>query len=235
MSAKHLGQNFDIHGGGTDLIFPHHENEIAQSRCAFPQSHFARYWVHNGMVNIDNEKMAKSANNFVTINSLLEKYDGEIIRLFFLRTHYRSELNFSYDALDETKKILDRFYRAALVGVDFYDPADNNFSTSSLENDLNTPLMISEMHSLATKSLQGSINDSIELIKAGKLLGLFKHYPSEWFTNLDWTDDIDRLFNERIAARKMRNYARADEIRTILFDKGIIIEDGSEGSFWRKK
>ena len=172
MSWRYLGETFDIHGGGTDLIFPHHENEAAQSCCAFPGSQFARYWVHNGMLLVNGEKMAKSLGNFTTLRDALKRAPGEAIRLLLLRTHYRSTPDFSDAALAEAKRELDRFYRAlerypALDGAEV--PAA---VTEALCDDLNTPLALSEMHALADRALAGDFDAARGLRAAGDALGL---------------------------------------------------------------
>ena len=174
MSWRYLGETFDIHGGGTDLIFPHHENELAQSVCAFPGSRFARYWVHSGMLNVNGEKMAKSAGNFFTIREVLAKAPAEAVRLALIRTHYRATPDFSDAALAEAKRELDRFYRALerypdIAGVDVPPSV-----MEALCDDLNTPLALSAMHALADRALAGDFDAACGLRAAGRVMGLLQ-------------------------------------------------------------
>ncbi len=233
MSYKHLGENFDIHGGGTDLIFPHHENEIAQSLCAFPGSRFARMWVHNGMLVINGEKMSKSTGNFVTIRDVLAKVPAEAARLLLLKTHYRSLLDFSDAALAEARKELDRFYRAlertpAAASGDVPAAVIN-----ALCDDLNTPLAIAEMHALADRAMAGDAEAAAGLRAAGGLLGVLQ--DPHWFRGDGDNAAIDAAIAERIAARKAKDFARADAIRRDLEAQGIMLEDSAEGTIWRRR
>jgi len=235
MSWRYLGETFDIHGGGTDLIFPHHENELAQSVCAFPGSRFARYWVHSGMLNVNGEKMAKSAGNFFTIREVLPKAPAEAIRLALIRTHYRSTPDFSDAALGEAKRELDRFYRAlerypALAGVDVPPSV-----MAALCDDLNTPLALSAMHALADRALAGDFDAACGLRAAGQVMGLLRQDAQDWFRG--GTDDvaaIEAAIAERLAARKARDFARADAIRAEWAERGIAFEDGPQGTSWRR-
>jgi cysteinyl-tRNA synthetase len=236
MSWKHLGESFDIHGGGTDLIFPHHENEIAQSLCAFPGSRFARYWVHNGMLLVNGEKMSKSLGNFITLREALDRTPGEAIRLLLLRTHYRSTPDYSEAALTEAKRELDRFYRALerFPNVHAIDPP--SAVMAALCDDLNTPLALSAMHGLADAALAGDFDAACGLRAAGEVLGLLQSAPEAWFRG--GADDdaagIEAAIAERLAARKARDFARADAIRAELADRGIALEDGPTGTTWRR-
>jgi cysteinyl-tRNA synthetase len=235
MSWKHLGETFDIHGGGTDLIFPHHENEVAQSLCAFPGSQFARYWVHNGMLLVNGEKMSKSLGNFITLREALTRAPGEVIRLLLIRTHYRSTPDFSDEGLAEARRELDRFYRALerYPEIRAVDPPPSVMA--ALCDDLNTPLALSAMHGLADAALAGDFDAACALRAAGDLIGLLQSDPEGWFRGgADDAPEIEAAITERLAARKARDFARADAIRAKLASRGIVLEDGPQGTTWRR-
>ncbi|MGA0393302.1 MAG: cysteine--tRNA ligase, partial [Rhodospirillales bacterium] len=217
MSQKYLGVTFDIHGGGQDLIFPHHENEIAQSVCGHEGHPFVRYWMHNGYLMVEGEKMSKSLGNFYTVRDLVTEYPGEAIRLLLLKTHYRSPLDFTKDGIAEAKRELDRFYQALRQcrDADLQNEAvDENFM-AALQDDLNTPLAISKLHELR----DGLPNTKGELLASGKLLGLLQQDPEDWFkwqaadsADIDETV-IEELIQKRIEARAAKDFAEADRIR----------------------
>jgi len=236
MCWKHLGADFDIHGGGTDLIFPHHENEIAQSCCAFPGSGFAQVWVHNQMLQLNGEKMSKSLGNFLTLQDVLATAPGEAVRYLLMRTHYRSVLDFSDNGLLEAKSELDRFYRA-LAPYPFVRPGEVPASVlAPLCDDINIPGAIAGLHALADAALAGDWTAAAGLKAAGELLGLFHISSDEWFCpDSGDAEAIQALIAERRDARAAKNFARADEIRQALEADGILLEDGPQGTVWRRK
>ncbi len=236
MSWRHLGSDFDIHGGGSDLLFPHHENEIAQSRCAFPGSHFVRVWLHNGMLRVNGEKMAKSLGNFFTVRDVLAAAPGEAVRFLLLKTHYRSELDFSFAALAEARKELDRFYRALARNPDRPERPIPAPVMAALADDLNTPAAIASLHALADQALAGDAEAAAGLAAAGPVLGLLGADPEAWFQGGVQADApaIEAAIAERRAARAARDFARADKIRADLAAQGILLEDGPAGTTWRR-
>lgn len=248
MSARYLGEEFDIHAGGLDLIFPHHENEIAQSCCAHDTDRMARYWVHNGFVTVEGEKMSKSVGNFYTVHDLLKDWQGEVIRYHLLSTHYRAPLDFSKDGLKEAKAALDRFYLVLRnVEVDVLpDAKPDPQLVEALADDLNTPLAISRLHAIATEANKAPTRRkkarAQALLKAsGELMGLFGSEPDAWFR---WTPDaaaegisdeeVEELVARRIEARKAKDFAEADRVRDQLAEAGIVLEDGAGGTAWRR-
>ncbi len=242
MSWRYLGTDFDIHGGGGDLLFPHHENEMAQSCCAFPGHHFARVWLHNGMLLVNGEKMSKSLGNIITVGDLLARVPGEAVRLALLKTHYRGVLDFSEATLTSAREELSRFYRALQRhgrrkrnGVAAPDAVIN-----ALCDDLNTPLAISALHKLADDAMAGDGEAAHALWAGGHELGLlWLEDPDAWFQydvigKPRGTETIEQKIAERAAARRAKNFARADEIRKDLADAGIILEDNADGTTWRR-
>ena len=244
MSKEHLGTSFDIHGGGVDLVFPHHENEIAQSRCAYPDESFARYWVHNGYLMSEGEKMSKSLGNFYTVTDLLKEFPGEALRLALLKTHYRQPLDFTKDGVREARQELNRFYCALALG----EAGGGNVGVipkgvlDGLSDDLNTPLALTGVHAAADAVFAAdkdgdaaALAVAIGALKAaGSLLGLLQHDPQLWFQG-DGDEAIDALIEERNAARADKDFARADEIRDQLDAQGIVLEDGAGGTTWRRE
>lgn len=237
MSWRYLGEDFDIHGGGGDLLFPHHENELAQSCCAFPGSHFARVWMHNGMLLVNGEKMSKSLGNFRTVREVLDIAPGEAVRFLLLRSHYRAAADFTETGLVEAKRELDRFYRAlACHAPDFAEepagvPAE---VMDALCNDLNTPAAIAALHGLADRALAGDALAAAGLHAAGRVLGILQAEPQAWFQGGVDAAAVEAAIAERLAARKARDFAKADAIRAELLAQGIVLEDGPQGTTWRR-
>jgi cysteinyl-tRNA synthetase len=228
MSWKHLGENFDIHGGGDDLIFPHHENEIAQSCCAFPGSSFANVWVHNRMLLVNGEKMSKSLGNFLLLHDVLDKARGEDVRFMLMRTHYRSTLDFSDSGLLEAGRELDRFYRAIEKHPGASVSEVPALVKEPLCDDLNTPGAIAGLHTLADAAFAGDAAGASGLLAAGAILGLFTMTPEQRFKLKDNTE-INQLIRERMTARSLKNFHESDRIRERLKELGVIAEDGPDG------
>lgn len=246
MIQEHLGDTIDIHGGGRDLIFPHHENEIAQSRCAHGGD-YVRYWMHNAYLDIDGEKMSKSLGNFRTVRDLLQSYRGEVLRFALLSAHYRSPLDFSAQLLDQAQATLDGLYgtlrSVAEVEVDVEVPLDDEPFYQALTDDLNTPIAIAEVHALA-KALNKAPEADKEQLKArllaaGELLGILQQDPEQWLHGTAEAGEItaeaiEDLIAQRQQAKLDRNYRRADEIRDELAAQGVVLEDSREGTQWKR-
>ena len=234
MAWRYLGESFDIHGGGGDLIFPHHENERAQSLCSLPGSGFARTWLHWGMVLSGGEKMSKSLGNFTTIADARAQAPGEAVRALLLRAQYRSTLEFSTAGLVEARAELDRFYRALQRTPP--GPADMPAPVmDALCDDLNTPAAFAAMHALADRAMAGDAASAGALKAAGALLGLLQQAPQAWFQGGADGAAIEAAIIERLAARKSRDFARADAIRAEWVGKGIAFEDRPDGTtIWRQ-
>jgi len=249
MSTKYLGPDFDIHGGGEDLIFPHHENEIAQSRCAHPDSSFAQWWLHNGYLRSEGKKMSKSLGNFYTVKELLgagereKMWRGESIRLMMLSTHYRQPLDFTKSGVDNAKKKLDRWYRA-LSDVDFEDGLSTTGIVEALCDDLNTPRAVAIMDALCGSISVGrdGVLDAKRDLRAGaSLLGLLQYSSESWFQGGSVSEsregggDIESLIAQRLVARGDRDFDTADSIRQSLLDRGVVLEDKPDGTtVWRR-
>lgn len=245
MSAHHLGQHFDIHGGGQDLQFPHHENEIAQSEAAHSHDgkpcQMVNYWMHNGFVRVDDEKMSKSLGNFFTIRTVLEKYDAEVVRFFILRAHYRSPLNYSDQHLDDAKSALTRLYTAlrgaeSIDGaVDWQHPQAVRFK-EAMDDDFNTPEALAVLFDLANEVNRTKDSVSLNLLKGlAGVLGLLQRNPDEFLQGgVTQALDVEGLIQARLIAKKNKNFAEADAIRKQLADAGIVLEDTPQGTTWRR-
>ena len=239
MSCALLGESFDIHGGGADLQFPHHENEIAQNEGAFGKP-MARYWVHNGFVNIDNEKMSKSLGNFFTIRDVLKKYDAETLRFFIVRTHYRSPLNYSDVHLDDARGALKRLYTAldlvppTAVAIDWARPMAARFK-AAMDEDLGTPEAVAVLFDLAGEVNRSGSSEVSGLLKAlGACLGLLQGDPKAFLKAGASLDEaaIQALIAQRAAAKAVKNFAEADRIRNELQAQGIVLKDSAVGTTW---
>ncbi len=247
MAAAHLGETIDIHAGGNDLMFPHHENEIAQSTCAHGGKVFARYWLHNGMLTFDGRKMSKSLGNVLVLHELLQQYPPEVLRFLLLKAHYRQPLDWSDTTLSQARATLDGWY-----GV-LRDRADVSIDSAELEvpaaieaalcDDLNTPEAFAVMAGLADAARRASTPDEqrrskAALLGAGQLLGLLQQDPEHWFKQTGAGASIDAqwvegLLQARVQARADRDFQRADEIRAELAARGVVIEDGAQGTRWK--
>jgi cysteinyl-tRNA synthetase len=246
MSEKHLGTHFDIHGGGVDLIFPHHENEVAQSVCAHQGEQFVNFWVHNGFLSVDSTKMSKSLGNFVTAHDVLKEWPGEVIRLALLSSHYRDPLDWTERRLEEAKYALSRLYRALMLPAPTQSDHERARERAAeviepLADDLNSPLAITRLRALAAPMNRygqfGSEDNATtqEALKiAGSVLGLLGSEMDQWFRGSAKDAAVDERVAARTLARKERRFADADRIRDELAAEGILLEDGPGGTTWRR-
>lgn len=246
MSRKHLGTTLDIHGGGSDLIFPHHENEVAQSECSCPGHPFARYWMHNGFLSVNGEKMSKSLGNFITIRQALGRAPGEVLRLMMLSTHYRHPLNWTESGLKQAQTRLDRLYRllqksGARVPDGNAVGLDDGF-VGALQDDLNTPLALAELErqadELMSADARGGEQKRVRLLASAGILGILQQDPEAWFKGGETAEDVSHIeakIERRLEARQAKDFALADNIRESLAENGIILEDRPDGTTdWRR-
>lgn len=248
MAEALLGETIDIHGGGHDLIFPHHENEIAQSTCAHGGKTFARYWLHNGFLNVDHQKMSKSVGNVLLVHELLKAVPGEVIRLVLLTGHYRQPVDWNEDVVAEARKKLDRLYGALRELAEVEPAADTKAPPaflSALEDDLNTPMALAELFELAraANKAQTDVEKAVikaQMLDAGILLGLIQQDPAAWFAqapaaaaDAPTAEEIDALLAQRLEARQSKQWAESDRIRDELKARGVLVEDGKDGQRWR--
>lgn len=242
MAKKYLGETLDIHGGGSDLIFPHHENECAQSICSHKGKPFANFWVHHGMIDFNNTKMSKSEGNLLLIRDLLKEIPGEVVRMALISTHYRKPINWSNDLIKDSKKKLDRLY-GAIRKIDIFQNAEpSNEVLLALADDLNTPKALSALFNIV--KLINNSEDPMErdkyastLMASASLLGLMTLSADEWFKTTPngvlTREEIEHLITQRERARKSKNFSESDRIRDDLLQKGVVIEDGPDGTEWR--
>jgi cysteinyl-tRNA synthetase len=247
MAAKHLGTTIDIHAGGQDLVFPHHENEMAQSTCAHDGAVFARYWLHNGFLSMNQEKMSKSLGNVLLVHDLIGQIPGEVMRLALLSAHYRQPLDWSDDTLESARRMLDRLY-GAVRGINVSAAARAGAEppealVAALEDDLNSPKAMAVFFALTRELNKAS--DATErqrlatsMYAAGDLMGLLQSDPENWFAGHSEgalsADDIETLIEKRKQAKAERDFDTADSIRDQLADSGVSIADGRDGTTWRR-
>ncbi|SIO66687.1 cysteinyl-tRNA synthetase [Bradyrhizobium erythrophlei] len=234
MSAAYLGEVFDIHGGGLDLIFPHHENEIAQSRCAHGTPAMANFWMHNEFVQIEDTKMSKSLGNFVTIRELLADWPGEVLRLNMLKAHYRSPMDWTLKGLEESAKTLDDWY---WVAADIKGGRPSDAVIDALSDDLNTPQMVASLHGLRNSAASGNDLDRSQFAASLRLLGFLSESAADWKARKQQASgidakQIDSLISDRTAARARKDFKESDRIRDELAAMGVVIKDSKDGTTW---
>ncbi len=247
MAETHLGETIDIHGGGQDLVFPHHENEIAQSTCAHHGALFARYWMHNGFVTVEKRKMSKSLGNTLIVHSLLGSHRGEALRYLLLSAHYRQPLDWSDEALERCRRTLDRLYGILRTASDRHGPLEagdrpGEAFLDALRDDLNTPVALAELNraarDLANADSSGATQSAAaEFLANARFLGLLRQDPDDWFAteaNADEARKIEALVEQRSQAKQDRDFDKADKIRDQLTAMGVQLEDGPDGTRWRK-
>ena len=234
MAWKHLGERFDIHGGGIDLVFPHHENELAQTCCAFHSDRMANVWMHNGFLQVESEKMSKSLGNFVTIRDLLADWPGEVLRLNMLKTHYRSPIDWTLKGVEESAKTLDDWY---WVAADLGGEQPSDAVIEALSDDLNTAQMITALHGLRNSAASGNERDRSRFAASLRLLGFLSESAAEWkgrkqqASGVD-ANQVDNLISARAAARARKDFKESDRIRDELAAMGVLIKDSKEGTTW---
>ena len=234
MAWKHLGEKFDIHGGGIDLVFPHHENELAQTCCAFHADRMANVWMHNGFLQVEGDKMSKSLGNFVTIRELLADWPGEVLRLNMLKTHYRSPIDWTLKALEESAKTLDDWY---WVAADIKGGRPSDVVIEALSDDLNTPQMIASLHGVRNSAASGNEQARDEFAASLRLLGFLSESAAAWngrkqqASGVD-AKQIDALISDRTAARARKDFKESDRIRDELAAMGVVIKDSKDGTTW---
>jgi cysteinyl-tRNA synthetase len=234
MSWKHLGETFDIHGGGIDLVFPHHENEIAQSRCAFHTPVMANFWMHNGFLQVEGEKMSKSLGNFVTVHELLKDWPGEVVRFTMLQTHYRQPMNWTLAGLREAEKNLEHWYGLTGDATPGYLCAD---TIDALLDDLNTPKAFAALHELRGEATKGAKPAAASLKASAQLIGLLQLSQAQWTAFRPESAAVDEtrvvsLIEARDTARRTRNFKEADRIRDELTAMGVVLKDSKDGTTW---
>lgn len=247
MNHKHLGKHFDIHGGGSDLIFPHHENEVAQSCCAF-DTPYVNTWMHAGMVQVNNEKMSKSLGNFFTLRSVLEKHDAETLRFFLMSAHYRSQLSYSQDNIDQARASLERLY-TALRNVEPNIDINKSFGgylarfEAAMNDDFNMPVAVAVLFDIVKdlnklEASSQSAKDTAGVLKhLGNILGILENSPSQFLQGgggQDFTEKVEALIAKRIAARAEKDWVGADAVRDELSALGVVLEESKQGTTWRK-
>jgi cysteinyl-tRNA synthetase len=234
MSAAYLGTTFDIHGGGLDLIFPHHENEIAQSRCAHGTHAMANYWMHNGFLQVEGEKMSKSLGNFFTIRDLLDDWPGEVLRLNMLKTHYRSPVDWTVKGLEESAKTLDDWY---WVAADATGGEISDKVSEALYDDMNTPQLVAALHGLRNSAAAGNEADRATFAASLRMLGFLSDSAADWNNRKQQASGVDAakvdgLIAERTAARARKDFKESDRLRDELAVMGVVIKDSKEGTTW---